>query len=134
MCDPTSQAGASQPSEAGRAWMLPAASVRTSQPADFACAMTYSHASAHAGENVGRVAPAPGVAVHRAIASMSVRIRFTSIDIPWSCFSDGVSQIGLNAKTPRRQGRAKKTFGRVGIAHLFRVAMVGNAHPTAYIP
>ena len=28
--------------------------------------MTYARASAHAGENVGRVAPLPGVAVHRA--------------------------------------------------------------------
>src|SRR6188474_185440 len=57
--------------------MLPAASVRTSQPADSAWAMTYARASPHARENVGRVAPLPGVSVQRAIASMSARIRST---------------------------------------------------------
>ena len=44
-----------------------------------ACSITYSRAASHARENVGRVAPAPGVSVHRAIASMSARIRSTLI-------------------------------------------------------
>src|SRR5258708_6685930 len=74
MCDPTSHVGVSQPRAAGRAWTLPAASVRTTQPADSAWPMTYARASAQAGEKVGRVAPWPGVAVHRAMASMSERI------------------------------------------------------------
>jgi hypothetical protein len=45
----------------------------------------YCRASAHAGENVGRVAPLPGVAVHRAIASMSARILSTEIGMIYFC-------------------------------------------------
>src|SRR5688572_27061196 len=81
MCEPTSQAGSSQPRDRGRAWTLPAASVWTWQPAASACAMTYDRASAHAGEKVGRVAPLPGVSVQRAIAAMSVRILSTFTDM-----------------------------------------------------
>src|SRR3954468_14956792 len=81
MWDPTSQAGASQPRIDGGAGGFPDAPVRTSHPADFACAITYCRASAHARENVGRVAPLPGVSVQRAIASMSAWIlsTFTAI-------------------------------------------------------